>query len=797
MLKRLFRNLASTLKIGVALVALLLTLWSFAWVLSRPWRQTDLKPGQIQLRLVHWGDDREDAIVARLVAEFQARHPDIRVLRINPGNADSVTRKVQTMVASGDPPDVLQLSYDRVAGWAAKRVLEPLDAYLERDARSADPKSLRLDDFYGNVMDAFRFDGQATGLGPLYALAKDFTTVGFYYNKDLFAAAGLPEPPKDGWTWDEFIAAARTIAQLRDGRGRQCYGAEFVTWDAMLRVYCWTEGAAFTRDRFETYSFDDPHLQAVLDRLRGWFFDERHVLYSAKTQIETGQDPFLTGLVGMAGPYGRWKVPVYREITRFDWDFAPLPHGAGHEPANGIFTSAWAMAAGSEHKDAAWKLIRYLCGEDGQRMIAEMGLAIPTMKSVAESRAFTDPTIKPYNDDVYLNMVPYARPIIWPADLKYQHHLRIRMEEVFKSGQLTVAEALAQVEQEWREFRAADVMQADYPAMPWRRITGWILVPLAAAVLIGGCVWWRTRPGPLELREEVAGLAMVGPWLVGFVAFTAFPVVLSLLLSFARWSGLETLDHAEAVGWDNYKQLFYDSGFRKSLLVTSYYALLAVPVGQLLALLAAVTLNQEVRGIRLFRAAWYLPSVLAGVAIAILWRWVFHQEHGLLNALLTPVLAPLGFEPPNWFTTDAETWAVPAFVIMSFWAVGGPMMIYLAGLKGIPQELYEAASIDGAGALRRLRNVTLPMLSPVVFFNVIMAIIASFQIFTQAYVMTGGGPGDATRFYVLYLYNNAFDLHEMSYASAMAWLLLVIILGLTLLVMRGSRRFVYYEALRT
>jgi multiple sugar transport system permease protein len=189
--------------------------------------------------------------------------------------------------------------------------------------------------------------------------------------------------------------------------------------------------------------------------------------------------------------------------------------------------------------------------------------------------------------------------------------------------------------------------------------------------------------------------------------------------------------------------------------------------------------------------------VLAGVAIAILWRWVFHHDYGLLNGMLNPLLGLFGCEAPRWFERDARHWGVPAFVIMSFWNIGGPMMIYLAGLKGIPQELNEAAAIDGASWLRRLRSVTLPMLSPVIFFNVIMAIIASFQIFTQAYVMTGGGPGDATRFYVLYLYNNAFDLHQMSYASAMAWLLLLIILGLTLLVMRGSRRFVYYEALKT
>ena len=286
--------------------------------------------------------------------------------------------------------------------------------------------------------------------------------------------------------------------------------------------------------------------------------------------------------------------------------------------------------------------------------------------------------------------------------------------------------------------------------------------------------------------------------MIGFVAFTAFPIVLSLLLAFTRWSALLTLDKAQWVGLDNFRELLgFDATFRRALYVTSWYALLAVPSSQIVALLAAVLLNRESRGIGVFRAIWYLPSVLAGVGMAIMWKWVFHHEHGLIKVLLDPLLAPLGLHTPAFFEKDAMTWGVPAFAIINLWVVGGTMMIYLAGIKGIPKDLYEAAEIDGATGRRRFLSVTLPMLSPVIFFNTIMAIIASFQIFTQVFVMTGGGPGIATHFYVFYVYKQAFDLHEMGYASAMAWLLLLIILALTLLVMRGSRRFVYYEALKT
>ena len=780
------------LRIAVAAIAAVLTLWAFLWVGTRPWRQADLRADQVKLRLVHWGDDREAAIVVRLIEQFEQKYPHIRVERIHPGGSDAVTTKVQTMVAAGDPPDVFQIGYEKAAGWAGKGLLAQLEPFIQHDQGASDSDALRLDDFYSNVMDGYRFDGKAVGAGPLYALAKDFTTVGFYYNKDLFKKAGLREPPATGWTWDEFIAAAREIGKLEG-----CFGADCVTWEPMLRAFAWTHGVDFTYDRFETFDFTEPRLVQTLDRLRGWFEEETRALRSAKTQLETGEDPFLSGRIGLAGPFGRWKVPVYRLIEDFDWDFAPLPHAEGHPLANGVFSSAWGMSSRSEHQDEAWLLIRFLVGEEGQRSVAEQGLAIPTMARVAESKAFADPEIKPFGDRVYLDMIPHARVIDWPADPKYLDKLRKRMEEVYKIGNRPTAAILTDVQAEWEEFRRIDLQQGQHPLMPWGWVAVGVLVPLGVSILITALVWWLRRPGRMALREEIAGMGMVSPWVIGFCAFTAFPVVVSLLLAFSSWSGLATLDQAEWVGLGNFTQMAHDAGFRKSLAVTTWYAALAVPLGQIAALIAAMLVANEIPGVRFFRAAWYLPSVLAGVAISILWKWVFHHEDGMLNQLLNPLLGIFGWAAPRWFEKDAETWAVPAFVIMNFWVVGGSMMIYLAGLKGISKDLYEAAAIDGARWRHRVLHVMLPMLSPVIFFNTIMAVIGSFQVFTQAYVMTAGGPGDATRFYVLYLYNKAFDLHDMGYASALAWLLLLIILALTLTVMWSSKRFVYYEALKT
>ena len=365
------------------------------------------------------------------------------------------------------------------------------------------------------------------------------------------------------------------------------------------------------------------------------------------------------------------------------------------------------------------------------------------------------------------------------------------------TGDRTVAEATRAFADAWRLEVESPLAAERFPRMPWAALVRYAALGcglLAVALLVYAR---RTRPGPLARSEERAGWLLASPLLAGLALFMAFPIVLSLLLAFTRWTGIAGVDTAEFVGLANFRQLLlHDERFWTCLKVTAYYALLAVPLGQAFALGAALLMNTKVRGIGFFRAAWYLPSVLAGVGVAVLWRWVFDGDGGLMNAALAPLLAPLGLTPPDWFGADAAVFGAPAFAIMSLWMVGGSMMIYLAGLQAIPAELYEAAELEGITGLQRFRRVTLPLLSPVLVFNGIMAVIGSFQVFTQAFVMTRGEPGDLTRFYVLYLYNQAFDFYEMGYASAMAWLLLLVILALTALVLRGSRRHVHYEALR-
>lgn len=287
-------------------------------------------------------------------------------------------------------------------------------------------------------------------------------------------------------------------------------------------------------------------------------------------------------------------------------------------------------------------------------------------------------------------------------------------------------------------------------------------------------------------REAMEGYLYIAPWLIGFLFLTLGPVVFSFIMSFSQW---DMISSPKMVGFSNYVTIATDDfRFRQSLKVTVLYAAFSVPLGVACSLALAMLLNLSVRGMRVFRSIFYVPAILPGVAVAMVWLAVFRPQGGIFNS----ILGWFGLGPLPWLTSP--DWALPSFSIMSLWGIGGGMIIYLAGLQSVPTQLYEAAEIDGAGRWARFRNVTLPMISPTIFFNLVMGIIGSFQVFTSSFVMTGGGPAYSTLFYVLYLYQKAFNYLQMGYACALAWILFVIILTLTLIVFKTSARWVYYEA---
>ncbi len=300
-------------------------------------------------------------------------------------------------------------------------------------------------------------------------------------------------------------------------------------------------------------------------------------------------------------------------------------------------------------------------------------------------------------------------------------------------------------------------------------------------------------------RENATGYLFASPWLVGFFGLTLGPTLLSLLFSLLHWDGIN-VNTIRWAGLANYGRAAADRDVGIALWNTAYYSFVNVPLSLAAGLGLAILLNQRLRGIAFFRTIFYMPSVIGGVATIMMWLWVFNPDYGLLNSALRAacdLLASLGVKGarawplPRWLMS--ERWAMPSLILMNLWGSGASMLIFLAALQNVPDSLYEAAELDGAGRWSKFVHVTVPQISPAIFFNLVMGIIGSFQVFTQAFLMTGGGPNKSTLFYVLYLYNKSFQDWEFGYASALAWILFAIIMFFTLLVLRSSKLWVYYE----
>ena len=287
-----------------------------------------------------------------------------------------------------------------------------------------------------------------------------------------------------------------------------------------------------------------------------------------------------------------------------------------------------------------------------------------------------------------------------------------------------------------------------------------------------------------DRRNIGLGLLFICPWIVGFLVFTLYPVLASVYFSFCDY---DVLSAPVWTGALNYRDMFTDSVFWKALGNTLYFTAFSLPLGLTLAFLLAVLLNNQVRLRPLFRTCFFLPSLVPVVAVSMLWLWIFNGTFGLLNY----ALSLLGIHGPNWLSD--QQWTKPALIMTTLWGVGGSMVIYLAALQDVPRDLYDSADIDGANAWHRLVHITFPLVSPVIYFNLVMGIIGSLQVFAGPYIMfNGSGPNRSAMFYATYIYENAFSYNQMGYACAMAWVLFLIILGLTWVATRATRKHIYY-----
>jgi len=383
-----------------------------------------------------------------------------------------------------------------------------------------------------------------------------------------------------------------------------------------------------------------------------------------------------------------------------------------------------------------------------------------------------------------IDLLPVAkyRPVTPVGQLLWNQHVTAYENAVYhKSSSKESLDKATQVVQ-----RALDRIYnpPEGKVIEWKWLVAGYFGLLVFAVL--GIIFWssRTMNDKSYFRKQwYAGFLCASPWLIGFAIFTGGPILFSIIMSFCHY---DILNPAQWIGLENYKWIFTKDPLFWNALWNTLYMVIGVPLGLVAGLAIALLLDLKLRGMVLYRTLFYLPAIVPAVAASILWIWIFNPTHGLFNN----VLSVFGVDGPSWLQ-DAG-WSKPSLIIMGLWGVGGSMIIWLAGLKNIPTHLYEAAEVDGAGVWSRFINITIPMLSPYIFFNLIMGLIGTFQVFSQAYIMTEGGPMNSTLFYAYHLFNTAFRYLEMGSASAMAWFLFIIIFGLTMFQLWLSKKWVHY-----
>ena len=710
------------------------------------------------------------ALLRKIIAAFEERNPDIKVKL--EATADA-SRIFMTDAAAGTPPDVMYIGTEFLAQLTPKHIVEPLDEFVPRDG-------VDMGIYYPETVKALTFDGK------LYAMPIHFSTDCLFYNQDLFDKAGVAYPD-DSWTWETYRDAATTLTEKLNAKGERKEVFGCLPPDSLVAMA--TYGAQLFNEDGTVCTANSP--EAVNAFKYCLSLIGKQAPSTGQAMDTNDMQLFLNQKLAMY--VGRtWQLPRFLEtMPGIRWDVAPIPIGTRRACVFAVGGNCIARA--SRNLEAAWRFAKFYSSLEGQSLMGMQKNCAPAIRQLALSEEhFLDGP--PENMRVFLDAVPNAtRPI---PDKAWQSEFASRVWfpnlKNAKVGKITPEQALATIETqgnlmlkqyaEEEQENACVPADADSTAFLTRFMAVLIGVGLVTLVVIAG-----------RNRRYWEGYGFIGLWLVGFVVFTVGPVLASLYLSFCRY---DLFAPPRWVGLGNLAELFTDPLFGRSLANTLYFCALTVPLGLVFSLGLAVLLNNRIRGIYTFRVIYYLPALTSGVAISLLWRWIFNPELGLFNSLLGFV----GLKGPDWLTSPG--WAMPAIIIMSVWgALGGPMLIYLAGLQGIPSQLYEAADIDGASRWQKFRNVTIPMLTPAIFFNLIMAIIGSFQVFTTVYVMTKntaasmepGGPANATMVYVLYLYQTGFRYLYMGKACAMAWILFLIILGLTMLNARFSKKWVNYD----
>ena len=661
---------------------------------------------------------------------------------------------------------------------------------------------------------------------------------------------GEAKPPR---TWKELREYNRRLTEWEDSKkGRlKVMGFPphlFGNTNGWLYMFGWMNGGEFMSDDGRTCTLNDPRIADALQFMKDLHDDLGG--YENATGFAAGfgrndLDPFIRGQLAMKidGSWVLRRLAVYGADVNFGIAAPPLPEHRleqlsaerREQHLTMSWSGGWALAIPelSKNKRAAWNLIRFMSSDRGMQIKAEAERLIDEAKGrpyiprqcpvkrlneeFYRDYVVASPTLPPRLQEaikVFKSLLPYSRfrPVT-PVGQKLWNAQVRSMENAFygedPQAALDYLTLLPHGVQKDLDRFYAEKSGRPIPTWNWFFILYGVLIVAVGAMVYG----WDTN---VRMRETLSrllpfglggtagvirgarggyfrqqwreGIICASPWVFGFIVFGGGPMLFSIVMSLCDYDVINT---PRFNGGENYIRLVDDRLFWKSL-GNTVFMLLGVPIGIIASLLVAMLLNLKIRGIALWRTFFYLPAIVPLVAASVLWIWIFNPTSGALNSMLEPLLNLVDKPVPNWL--QDENWSKPSIILMGLWSAGASMIIWLAGLKSISPALYEAASVDGANAWQRFWHITIPQLTPYIFFNLVMGLISTFQIFGQAFIMTQGGPRDSTLFYVYYLFNNAFRYGEMGYASSMAWVLFVIVLLLTTLQLKYSKRWVHYEA---
>jgi ABC-type sugar transport system permease subunit/ABC-type glycerol-3-phosphate transport system substrate-binding protein len=753
-----------------------------------------------------------------VIREFERRNPDIRVRVLSMGAGKMNPQKLMTAIVGNVAPDVILQDRLSIGDWASRGAFRSLNDFLERDA--SDPLCPKPSDYYPATWQEATFEGK------VYAVPTTTDNRVLYYNRAHFKEAGL-DPDRPPRTWPELLDASKKLTKFNaDGTLKR---AGFIPnfGNAWLYIYAFQNNASFMSADGKTCTLGSPEaVEALTFMVQGYdLLGGFENCQNFQSGFLTGEyDAFISGKVSMKID-GDWILKdLSRYAARLDFGAAPGPVPDDRFAKRGRFTNepdtfvtwaggfSYAIPNGAKHADAGWRFIKFATSLTG-RQIEVLATAdwekrrgrefIPRLAAHKGATEWSYATFKPRDPRlakalaIHIDMAKYGRtrPVTLAGQRLWDEHVRAIEKAGLKS--MTPAEALQEgqriVQRELDAYYSTGRLPTVDANVP-------IYIAIAIAAGIGALIWTAYRRAPLGAmgrNEAKWGLVFITPWLVGFLVFSLVPMVSSLFYSFTSYN---VLHDARWVGFQNYVDLTTVEGAStaKAFSNALYLAGIGVPLGIVTGLTIALLLNAAVSGMRIYRTLFYLPSIVPVTASAVLWAWLLTSDpnKGLVNAAWKITISEwFGTAPPGWL--NAEAWAKPSLIMMGLWGAGSGMLLWLAGLKGISSTLYEAASIDGASPWRQFWSVTIPQLSPIIFFNTVMGFIGALQEFDRVYIMKpaegSAGPNDSLLVPVYSLFQNGFGYFKMGYASAIAWAIFALILGLTLVQFRLKQRWVYEE----